>query len=76
MDSENHVCPVCGQPVDTVVGRYKTLGAWVPKWGPGPCRNADCAAHVRHAEPGSTATATPDTASAHSPPGGTTGRQP
>ncbi|WP_433452423.1 hypothetical protein ACQPXS_30325 [Streptomyces sp. CA-142005] len=45
MDSEDHVCPVCGQPVDTVVGRRKTLGAWVPVWGPGPCRNPDCAAY-------------------------------
>ncbi|MEU9439873.1 hypothetical protein AB0D42_02860 [Streptomyces sp. NPDC048304] len=43
MDREDHVCPVCGQPVDTVVGRRKTLGAWVPVWGPGPCRNPDCA---------------------------------
>ncbi|MER6570055.1 hypothetical protein ABT288_28670 [Streptomyces sp. NPDC001093] len=45
MASEDHVCPVCGQPVDTVVGRHKTLGAWVPVWGPGPCRNPDCPAY-------------------------------
>ncbi|MEU4034528.1 hypothetical protein [Streptomyces collinus] len=45
MDREDHVCPVCGQSVDTVVGRHKTLGAWVPVWRPGPCRNPDCAAH-------------------------------
>ncbi|MFE2536438.1 hypothetical protein [Streptomyces sp. NPDC059371] len=32
------------QPVATIVHRYKTLGAWVPKWGPGPCHNPDCAA--------------------------------
>lgn len=46
MDSEEHVCPVCGQPVDTVVRRHKTLGIWVPLWGPGPCHNPKCAAHA------------------------------
>ncbi|MGW2645436.1 hypothetical protein ACWC2T_11085 [Streptomyces sp. NPDC001393] len=51
MDSEDHVCPVCGQPVETVVGRRKTLGAWVPVWGPGPCRNPGCAAYGQSAEP-------------------------
>ncbi|MQY34827.1 hypothetical protein SRB17_27970 [Streptomyces sp. RB17] len=51
MDSEDHVCPVCGRPVDTVVGRRKTLGAWVPVWGPGPCRNPDCAAYGKPVEP-------------------------
>ncbi|MEV5545284.1 hypothetical protein AB0L35_03970 [Streptomyces sp. NPDC052309] len=44
MDGKNHVCPVCGQPVETVVRRHKTLGAWVPVWVPGPCRNPDCEA--------------------------------
>ncbi|MFI9151910.1 hypothetical protein [Streptomyces sp. NPDC053367] len=48
MDSADPVCPVCGQPVETVVRRHKTLGAWVPKWEPGPCRNPECAAY--HAE--------------------------
>ncbi|MEU9447948.1 hypothetical protein [Streptomyces sp. NPDC048277] len=45
MDSQgDRACPVCGQPVESVVvRRYKTLGAWVPVWGPGPCRNPDCA---------------------------------
>ncbi|MFD5819466.1 hypothetical protein [Streptomyces sp. NPDC127038] len=43
MGTDEHVCPACGQPVATVVHRYKTLGAWVPRWGPGPCRNPDCA---------------------------------
>jgi len=52
MGSEQHVCPVCGQVVTTVVRRYKTLGAWVPKWVAGPCRNPECEAHVpRGAEP-------------------------
>ncbi|MFJ4581467.1 hypothetical protein [Streptomyces echinatus] len=44
MGSEQSVCPVCGQPVETVVKRHKTLGAWVPVWAPGPCRNPGCAA--------------------------------
>ena len=42
MDSDKNVCPVCGQPVETVVKRHKTLGAWVPKWVLGPCRNPAC----------------------------------
>ncbi|WP_367320881.1 hypothetical protein [Streptomyces sp. HUAS ZL42] len=46
MDSDNHVCPACGQPVETVVKRHKTLGAWVPKWVAGPCRNPKCEAYV------------------------------
>jgi hypothetical protein len=46
MDSSEHVCPVCGQPVETVVRRYKTLGAWVPRWVAGPCRNPECEAYV------------------------------
>jgi hypothetical protein len=44
MGSQEHVCPHCGQPVDTVVRRHKTLGAWVPTWVAGPCRNPDCEA--------------------------------
>ncbi|MEV5463464.1 hypothetical protein [Streptomyces sp. NPDC002788] len=42
MGSEEHVCPTCGQPVETVVRRHKTLGAWVPRWSAGPCRNPEC----------------------------------
>lgn len=30
----------------TVVRRHKTLGAWVPKWVAGPCRNPECGAYV------------------------------
>ncbi|MEV0635054.1 hypothetical protein AB0I77_08835 [Streptomyces sp. NPDC050619] len=45
MDSDEHVCPVCGQPVDTIIRRHKTLGAWVPEWVPGPCRNPECEAY-------------------------------
>ncbi|MFG1669530.1 hypothetical protein [Streptomyces sp. Y7] len=56
MGSQEHVCPDCGQPVDTVVKRHKTLGAWVPTWVAGPCRNPDCATYVEegaaeHEEP-------------------------
>ncbi|MFF4353328.1 hypothetical protein [Streptomyces sp. NPDC001530] len=46
MGTDEHVCPSCGQPVATVVRRHKTLGAWVPVWGPGPCRNPKCEASV------------------------------
>ncbi|WP_369249111.1 hypothetical protein [Streptomyces sp. R41] len=46
MGTDEQVCPECGQPVATVVRRHKTLGAWVPLWRPGPCRNPKCAAYV------------------------------
>ncbi|MEV0173307.1 hypothetical protein AB0I00_19600 [Streptomyces sp. NPDC050803] len=46
MGSDAHACPVCGQSVETVVRRHKTLGAWVPLWVAGPCRNPDCEAYV------------------------------
>ncbi|WP_229703472.1 hypothetical protein [Streptomyces albiflavescens] len=46
MGTDERVCPECGQPVATVVRRHKTLGAWVPLWRPGPCRNPKCAAYV------------------------------
>ncbi|MFJ7337277.1 hypothetical protein ACIQU3_18620 [Streptomyces sp. NPDC101110] len=42
MGSEEHVCPSCGQPVETVVRRHKTLGTWVPRWVAGPCGNPEC----------------------------------
>jgi hypothetical protein len=45
MTSDESVCPVCEQSVDTVVRRHKTLGVFVPVWGPGPCRNPRCARH-------------------------------
>ena len=44
MGSQEHHCPDCGQPVETVVRRHKTLGAWVPTWVAGPCRNPHCGA--------------------------------
>ncbi|GGX83826.1 hypothetical protein [Streptomyces anandii] len=68
MEGEEHRCPTCGQPVETVVRRHKTLGAWVPVWEPGPCRNPRCgpdtaAAADRPEEPGRS----PDAAPAPSP---------
>ncbi|WP_329038889.1 hypothetical protein OHT61_15545 [Streptomyces sp. NBC_00178] len=41
-----YACPACKQPVETVIERHKTLGIFVPHWGPGPCRNADCHRHT------------------------------
>jgi hypothetical protein len=52
MGTDEHACPACGQPVATVVHRYKTLGAWVPRWGPGPCRNLKCEAYADEPGPG------------------------
>lgn len=38
--------------METVVKRHKTLGAWVPVWVPGPCRNPECEAYAAEgAEP-------------------------
>ncbi|WP_078916332.1 hypothetical protein [Streptomyces viridochromogenes] len=38
-------CPVCKRSVDMIIkGRHKTLGIFVPVWGPGPCHNPDCSA--------------------------------
>ncbi|MER5905246.1 hypothetical protein ABT150_35060 [Streptomyces mirabilis] len=51
MGTDEHVCPACRQPVTTtVVRRHKTLGAFVPVWGPGPCHNPECEMYV--GEPG------------------------
>ncbi|MFD9437195.1 hypothetical protein ACFWBR_02635 [Streptomyces sp. NPDC060006] len=59
MASDEYVCPGCKQSVDTVVRRHKTLGVFVPLWGPGPCRNSRCARYEegeeREAEPALTA---------------------
>lgn len=53
MGTDERVCPVCGQPVETVVRRHKTLGAWVPVWTGGPCHNPECPASADQvAEPG------------------------
>ncbi|MFE4449599.1 hypothetical protein [Streptomyces sp. NPDC056796] len=37
-----YVCPACEQPVATVLARHKTLGIFVPQWGPGPCHHPEC----------------------------------
>lgn len=37
-----YACPACKKPVDTVLARHKTLGIFVPHWGPGPCHNPEC----------------------------------
>ncbi|MEU6088011.1 hypothetical protein ABZ865_14535 [Streptomyces sp. NPDC047085] len=60
MGRVKHVCPVCGQPVGTIVGRHKTLGAWVPVWAPGPCHNPDCEAYGGPAEPAAPESGTDD----------------
>ncbi|MFD5591830.1 hypothetical protein [Streptomyces griseorubiginosus] len=49
MGTGERVCPVCGQPVETVVRRHKTLGAWVPVWTGGPCHNPECPARADQA---------------------------
>ncbi|MFL1900436.1 hypothetical protein ACJWDR_15205 [Streptomyces tauricus] len=51
MASDESLCPVCEQSVDTVVRRHKTLGVYVPVWGPGPCRNPHCASYEAGEEP-------------------------
>ncbi|WP_221348129.1 hypothetical protein [Streptomyces beigongshangae] len=52
MASDESLCPVCEQSVDTVVRRHKTFGVFVPVWGPGPCRNPRCASYEAGAETG------------------------
>lgn len=45
------LCPVCKNRVDTIIkGRHKSLGAYVPVWGPGPCHSPDCSEHVEAPE--------------------------
>ncbi|GGO33847.1 hypothetical protein GCM10012286_01950 [Streptomyces lasiicapitis] len=39
-------CEHCGRPVGTAIKRRKVLGAYVPVWGPAPCRNPECDACV------------------------------
>ncbi|WEH15369.1 hypothetical protein [Streptomyces sp. VNUA24] len=73
MGIDEQVCPVCGQPVATVVRRHKTLGAWVPVWSPGPCRNHECAAYVDTAVAAEEATAETPRAGETGGTGGTSG---
>ncbi|MFE9255443.1 hypothetical protein [Streptomyces sp. NPDC006879] len=44
-------CPSCGRHVGTVVHRRKVLGAFVPEWRAGPCRNPECSAYVPEERP-------------------------
>jgi uncharacterized protein YbaR (Trm112 family) len=45
------VCPVCRRPLGmTVKRRHKTLGIFVPVWGPEPCRNPDCRKYAEERE--------------------------
>ncbi|MFD3513676.1 hypothetical protein [Streptomyces sp. NPDC058657] len=37
-----YVCPACQQSVPAAIHRHKTLGVYVPEWGPGACQNRDC----------------------------------
>jgi tellurite resistance protein TerC len=37
-----YVCPTCMQSVPAAVHRHKTLGVFVPLWGPSACQNRDC----------------------------------
>ncbi|WP_307126156.1 hypothetical protein [Streptomyces sp. B1I3] len=46
----DHACPVCKRPVATVLARHKTLGIFVPHWGPGPCRNPECPDYAAETE--------------------------
>ncbi|MFC8229829.1 hypothetical protein [Streptomyces sp. NPDC057287] len=45
-----YACPACKQPVATELARHKTLGIFVPHWGPGPCHNPRCHRHVESGE--------------------------
>ena len=40
--SEAYLCPTCKKPVPAAVHRHKTLGVFVPVWGPDACQNRDC----------------------------------
>ncbi|GHB26159.1 hypothetical protein GCM10010346_57280 [Streptomyces chryseus] len=37
-----YVCPTCEKSVPAAIHRHKTLGVFVPVWGPGACQNRDC----------------------------------
>ncbi|NYE39113.1 tellurite resistance protein TerC [Streptomyces fulvorobeus] len=40
--SDGYVCPTCKKTVPAAVHRRKTLGIFVPVWGPGACQDRDC----------------------------------
>ncbi len=37
-----YVCPTCKKSVPAEAHRHKTLGVFVPVWGPGACQNREC----------------------------------
>ncbi|SFN11759.1 tellurite resistance protein TerC [Streptomyces sp. cf124] len=39
---KTYVCPACKKSVPAAVHRHKSLGVFVPVWGPGACQNRDC----------------------------------
>lgn len=41
-ETETYACPTCKESVPTAVHRRKTLGVFIPEWGPGPCQNRNC----------------------------------
>ena len=46
------VCPACEQPLTmTVTRRHKTLGVFVPVWGPASCHNPHCSEYMAEPEP-------------------------
>ena len=48
------MCAVCERPLGmTVKRRHKTLGVFVPVWGPGPCHNPDCPEYLEEPKPSS-----------------------
>lgn len=45
------MCPVCKHPLEmTIKKRHKTLGIFVPVWGPRPCHNPDCPEYLEEPE--------------------------
>ncbi|MFD3377349.1 hypothetical protein [Streptomyces sp. NPDC058697] len=45
------VCPVCKHPLDmSIKKRHKTLGVFVPVWGPDPCQNPECLETLKERE--------------------------
>lgn len=45
------MCPVCEQPLEmTIKRRHKTLGVFVPVWGPPPCHNPECPEYLEKPE--------------------------
>ncbi|GHH42876.1 hypothetical protein HNQ79_002359 [Streptomyces candidus] len=41
-EPEEYSCPTCKGSVPVVAHRHKTLGVFVPVWGPGPCPHREC----------------------------------